>query len=195
VNGARAVFVDRDGVINELIPDPDTGQPESPLAVQAVRLVAGAADGLRALADAGWTLVGVSNQPAAAKGKVSRVELEAVQERVVGLLAAQRVAMDGFELCLHHPDGIVSELTGDCDCRKPAPGMLLRAADALGIDRHASWMVGDTASDIEAGQAAGCRTILIEHPGSAHKRSGAVRPTALAPDLAAAAHLILCRKE
>ena len=191
---ARAVFVDRDGVINQLVPDPVTGHPESPLAVGDVLLVAGAAEGLRALADAGWLLVGVSNQPSAAKGLVSPPELEAIQRRVIELLEAQGAVLDGFELCLHHPEGVVSELTGTCDCRKPAPGMLLRASAALGIDRQASWMVGDTAGDIQAGQAAGCRTILVENPDSAHKRTGDLTPTAVAPDLAAAARLILRAK-
>ncbi len=188
---ARAVFVDRDGVINELVPDPVSGRPESPLAVQDVRLVLGAAGALRRLAGAGWTLVGVSNQPAAAKGVISRVELAAVQDRVLGLLAAEGVRFERFVLCLHHPNGVVSELAGDCACRKPAPGMLLAAAAELQIDRSASWMVGDTDSDIEAGVRAGCRTLLVQHPGSAHKRSGAPVPTAVASSLAAASALIL----
>lgn len=194
MSDARAVFIDRDGVINDLVNDPVSGRPESPLAVADVRLLPGASHALRALADTGWLLVGVSNQPAAAKGFVSVGDLLAIQERVQELLAADGASLDRFELCLHHPQGTVSALTGPCGCRKPAPGMLLSAAAALGINLRRSWMVGDTVSDVQAGEAAGCRTVLVEHRGSAHKRRDKIAPTAFAPDLAAAAVLIMSRE-
>jgi D-glycero-D-manno-heptose 1,7-bisphosphate phosphatase len=194
VSSARAVFVDRDGVINELVPDPGSGRPESPLRVADVRLVAGAAGALRRLAEGGWRLVGVSNQPSAAKGYISLEELHDIQARVVALLAAEEVRFDDFRLCLHHPDGIVAELSGPCDCRKPAPGMLLAAAGQLGLDLGASWMVGDTDGDVQAGRAAGCRTILAENPDSAHKRTAQLRPDAVVTDLTAAAGIILGEK-
>jgi D-glycero-D-manno-heptose 1,7-bisphosphate phosphatase len=195
VSGARAVFVDRDGVINELAPDPATGAPESPLRPDDVRLIDGAADALARLRDAGWMLVGVSNQPAAAKGTIPLAQLYAVQDRVLALVdQAAGVHFDGFELCLHHPEGIVAELSGPCDCRKPEPGMLRTAAARLGIDLPASWMVGDTDADLAAGHAAGCATILIEHPASAHKRAGRAAPSPPAADLAGAADMILHRK-
>lgn len=189
-----AVFVDRDGVINELVPDPRTGRPESPLSVAGVRLIHGAADALRSLARAGWTLVGVSNQPSAAKGYISLNELQAVQTRVIALLGAEGVYFDDFRLCLHHPEATVPELRGPCDCRKPAPGMLLAAAGDLGVDLGASWMIGDTDSDVEAGRAAGCHTLLVEHRDSAHKRTAQLRPDAVVTDLTAAARFILGAK-
>jgi D-glycero-D-manno-heptose 1,7-bisphosphate phosphatase len=194
VTGAAAAFIDRDGVINELIPDPLTGRPESPLRVVDVALVPGAADGLRRLASAGWRLVGVSNQPAAAKGLISLAALRAIQARVVELLAAEGAAFDDIRICLHHPDGIVPALTGACQCRKPAPGMLLAATDDLQLDLARSWMVGDTDGDVLAGRAAGCRTVLIEHPGSAHKRTGAAPPNGVVSDLATAADFILAAR-
>jgi D-glycero-D-manno-heptose 1,7-bisphosphate phosphatase len=193
-SAAGAVFVDRDGVINELVADPDTGRPESPLRVTDVRLIAGAGAALRLLAEAGWRLVGVSNQPSAAKGYVSLDEVHAVQTRVLALLDAEGVRFDDFRLCLHHPDGVVAELSGPCGCRKPAPGMLLAAANELNINLGRSWMVGDTDGDVQAGRAAGCRTILVEHRGSAHKRTAQLRPDALVTDLAAAAGVILAWK-
>ncbi len=113
----------------------------------------------------------VSNQPAAAKGVVTVEQLLAVHRRVVELLALQGAALAGCRLCLHHPEGVVPELSGPCACRKPAPGMLLDAARALGIELGISWMVGDTDADVQAGRAAGCGTLLIEYAGSAHKRS------------------------
>lgn len=185
VSGSPAVFLDRDGVLNELVPDPVSGAWESPLKVEDVRLIAGAAEAARALAAAGFALVCVSNQPAAAKGKVTVERLGAVHARVVELLAQAGVHLETSRLCLHHPDGVVSELSGPCACRKPAPGMLLDAARALKLDLGACWMVGDTDADIAAGQAAGCRTVLVEHPGSAGKRLGkASHPDLTAPNLA-----------
>ncbi len=191
MNARAAVFVDRDGVINDLVPDPVTGAPESPLHPGDVMLIPGAAPALHRLADAGWTLVGVSNQPAAAKGTSELAEVHAVQARVLAQLCDEGVRFDDFRLCLHHPDGVVPQLSGPCSCRKPAPGMLLDAAAALGIELAASWMIGDTDSDVAAGHAAGCATILVLHPGSAHKRTGPAGATQIAANLAAAADFIL----
>lgn len=189
--GSAAVFVDRDGVINELVPDPVSGRLESPLRVSDVRLVPGAPAALRGLTEAGWRLVGVSNQPSAAKGLTALTDLHAIQARVLELLAREGARFDDFRLCLHHPEGVVPELARPCDCRKPAPGMLLDAARDLDIDLTRSWMIGDTDSDVLAGAAAGCRTILIEHGASAHKREGSVRADAVSPDLRSAAALLL----
>jgi D-glycero-D-manno-heptose 1,7-bisphosphate phosphatase len=182
---ARAAFIDRDGVLNEGVPDPVSGLPESPLHPDQVRLLPGVAPALRQLAAAGFLLVGASNQPAAAKGKVSLEELLAVQERVTQLLAGQGAHFDDFKLCLHHPEAIVEGLGGACACRKPAPGMLLEAAEELSIDLGSSWMIGDTDADVGAGRNAGCRTVLVEYQGSSHKR-GAAEPDLRAPDLAGA---------
>ena len=188
-----AVFIDRDGVINELVPDAVSGRPESPLHVSDVRLIAGVGEALRMLASDGRLLVGVSNQPAAAKGTVSVAELGAVQTEVESLLAAEGVHFDAFKLCMHHPDGVIPELSGVCECRKPAPGMLLEAAAELDIDLTRSWMVGDTDADMAAGAAAGCRTVLVGEAGTHHKRT--VQGTALADsvvsNLIEAVHLIL----
>ncbi len=191
MSGAAAAFVDRDGVINELVEDPHSGAPESPLRVQDVALIAGAAAALRRLSQAGLLVVGVSNQPAAAKGTISLAQLMAVQARVLELVAAEGARFDAFRICLHHPHGTVPELTGECDCRKPAPGMLLNASRELGIDLQRSWMIGDTDSDVVAGQRAGCHTVLVEHPSSAHKRDAALNPDAVVRTLAAAAELLV----
>lgn len=190
----RAAFLDRDGVLNALVPDPASGRLESPLDPRDVRLLPGAAAAARQLAAAGYALVGVSNQPAAAKGKISLEQLQEVQERALELLAAEGVRFDGFRLCLHHPEAVVAELAGPCDCRKPAPGMLLDAAAELELDLPSSWMIGDTDTDIAAGHAAGCRTALIEHPGSAHKRDGGAGADLGADDLPAAVVAILGRE-
>lgn len=183
----RAAFLDRDGVLNDLVCDPASGRPESPLHVADVRLAPRAAEGARRLAAAGFTLVGITNQPAAAKGTVSLDVLDAIQDRVLELLAAEGIEFADFRRCLHHPDAIVATLRGPCACRKPAPGMLLDAAAALGLELGSSWIFGDTDADVAAGRAAGCRTALITHPGSAHKRFDGVRPDVRGADLQEAA--------
>jgi D-glycero-D-manno-heptose 1,7-bisphosphate phosphatase len=186
-----AAFLDRDGVLNELVADPASGIPESPLKPADVRLIEGAATAAARLQQAGFVLVCVTNQPAAAKGVVSATQLLAVHARVVELLAAAGVTLAASRLCLHHELGIVPELSWPCACRKPAPGMLLDAAARLGLDLAASWMVGDTDADVLAGRAAGCGTVLLEHPPSAHKRTGRADPDLLDTDLAGAVARLL----
>jgi D-glycero-D-manno-heptose 1,7-bisphosphate phosphatase len=183
VSGARAAFIDRDGVIDELVPDPASGLPESPLRPEDVVLIPRAAEALRALRAAGWLLVQVSNQPAAAKGAVTVAQLQDVQAQVQELLAAEGAGFDDVRMCLHHPDGVVPELTGACRCRKPEPGMLLDAAEKLGIDLAASWMIGDTDSDVLAGRSAGCHTLLVVNRHSDHKRHGQSSADGCVPSL------------
>jgi D-glycero-D-manno-heptose 1,7-bisphosphate phosphatase len=183
VGGRAAVFLDRDGVLNELVADPVSGVQESPLTVADVRLIVGAAPAAARLARAGFALVCVTNQPAAAKGAASVDRLMAVHERVVELLLQEGVKLADSRICLHHDRGVVPPLARACDCRKPAPGMLLGAAAALDLDLGACWMVGDTDSDVLAGRAAGCRTLLIRYPGSDHKRLQEVNPDAIAGSL------------
>jgi D-glycero-D-manno-heptose 1,7-bisphosphate phosphatase len=191
VTGRAAVFLDRDGVLNGLAPDPASVLPESPLRPEDVRLLPGVAAAAERLRGAGYALVGVTNQPAAAKSRVSVQQLEDVQRRVVELLRREGVELDAWRMCLHHPDGVVPELSGPCDCRKPQPGMLLDAGRALGLDLSRSWMVGDTDADIRAGHAAGCRTVLIFHPESGHRRAPVSAPDARATDLGDASILIV----
>jgi D-glycero-D-manno-heptose 1,7-bisphosphate phosphatase len=177
------VFLDRDGVLNELVTDPDSGAGESPLSVEEVRLIPGAAQAMARLQRAGYALVCVTNQPAAAKGRASVAQLLAVHARMTELLAREGVNLAASRLCLHHAGGVVPVLSRRCDCRKPAPGMLLGAAHALGLDLGRSWMVGDTDADVLAGRAAGCRTMLIRNPASIHKRQQVVKPDVVARSL------------
>jgi D-glycero-D-manno-heptose 1,7-bisphosphate phosphatase len=193
VSRNRAVFLDRDGVLNDLVRDPVSGALESPLDGADVRLMGGVGPAARRLAQAGFLLICVSNQPAAAKGRVSVEQIHAIHGRVIELLALEGVELAAWRLCLHHPHGVVPELSGACPCRKPAPGMLLEAGAAYAVNLGASWMVGDTDADVAAGRAAGCRTLLVEHEGSSHKRLQANRPDLSAPDLARGARLLLDR--
>jgi D-glycero-D-manno-heptose 1,7-bisphosphate phosphatase len=190
VSGPLAVFLDRDGVVNELVPSPATGVAESPLSPEVVRLVGGVGESLAILRAAGYRLACVTNQPAAAKGVVPIDQLLSVQARVVELLEEAGARFDAVRMCLHHPEGVISDLTRPCGCRKPQPGLLLSAAAELGIELSGSWMIGDTDSDIAAGHAAGCRTVLVETPGSLHKRAGAAS-IERAADLAGAVSIVV----
>ena len=190
-DGIAAVFIDRDGVINQGVPDDEVDQFESPYRPDDVALEERAVEGLRALGSLGVPLIGASNQPAAAKGRVSLAQLWQVHERIVGLLGDEGVKLDDWRYCFHHPQGKVPQLSGPCPCRKPLPGLLRAAAERHGIDLDRSWMIGDTDRDIGAGRAAGTRTVLVENPRSAHKRSGEAGESFLAPDLAAAASIVV----
>lgn len=185
-----AVFLDRDGVITEPVPDPRLGRCESPYRPEDVALVPGAAEAVIELRVAGFFLVGASNQPAVAKGTVSLGALRAVHERTVALLALEDAALDDWRYCLHHPDSVLAGSPRSCDCRKPAPGLLISAASVHAIDLSRSWMIGDSDSDVLAGQAAGTRTVLVEHPRTAHRRSAMAKPTFRAKDLRMATRVL-----
>jgi D-glycero-D-manno-heptose 1,7-bisphosphate phosphatase len=186
-----AVFLDRDGVIVELVWDPVDGSFEGPHREQDVRLVPGAADAIRRIRSLDYRTVVVSNQPGAAKGKASHEDLRGAHERVVRLLADSGVAIDDYRYCLHHPDAVDPELARACECRKPKPGMLLDAADALDIDLSRSWMIGDSDADAEAGRTAGCTTILVENPRSLHRREVEVDVDYRVRDVAHAAEIVV----
>jgi D-glycero-D-manno-heptose 1,7-bisphosphate phosphatase len=190
-NARRAAFLDRDGVINELVWDERSNAFESPYAPQDVALCAGAVEGIQVLRDAGFALVVVSNQPAAAKGTVPLAALEAVHGQVEKLLLEQGIRLDAYRYCHHHPDSADPRLGRTCACRKPEPGLIRDSAVELGIELTASWVVGDADRDVEAGHRAGCRSVLIENPQSANRRQGGVRPHLHASDLEDAAAQIV----
>jgi histidinol-phosphate phosphatase family protein len=182
--GRPAVFVDKDGTLVEDVPynvDP-----------ALIRLASGAERGLALLHRAGYLLVVVTNQSGVARGLFERAALAVVEARLRALLAAAGVPLAGFYACPHHPEGIVERYRAVCDCRKPAPGLLTRAARDLGIDLGRSWLVGDTFHDGEAGRRAGCQTVLLDNGRETEWDPTPDRhPDLLAPDLLGAAHLIL----
>jgi D-glycero-D-manno-heptose 1,7-bisphosphate phosphatase len=148
VNRRRAVFIDRDGTILELVPY--LRRPEE------VRLIAGAPDALRVLGENGWLRILVTNQSGIARGMFRMEDVEAVHDRMLELLRADGGDLDAIEVCPHHPDH-----SGPCSCRKPAPGMIQRAAERLDIDLTHSWVIGDRFEDLEAGRVLGARGILV----------------------------------
>jgi len=182
-----ALFLDRDGILDELVFYESSGEWESPRRLADLVMIEGVAEPLQRLVDAGWLLVIITNQPSHAKGKTSREELLEVHEAILDRLG---VPIAASYLCFHHPQSIVDELRVACDCRKPGAQSLRDAARDHDIDLSQSWMVGDQDTDLAAGRAAGCRVALIEHPRSANKR-GTVTPDVTMRDLAELVELLL----
>jgi D-glycero-D-manno-heptose 1,7-bisphosphate phosphatase len=166
----KAVFLDRDGVLNELVLNPATGEYEPPHSPDDLLLFPDVIESLRILQDAGFELFLVSNQPDYAKGKTSLETIQAVHTRLDQILKANGIHFRDYYYCYHHPNGIVPGYSFACECRKPKPYFLLKAARDYGIDLAVSWMVGDRDTDIECGKAAGTRTIMIEEPRSTGSR-------------------------
>lgn len=182
----RALFLDRDGTLVHARHYPS--RPEH------LVLYDGIGDGLRSLQAAGFRLVLVTNQAGIARGYFTETDLDAMHQHLRRELAAVGVRLDAIYHCPHHVDGVVPALAVRCECRKPRPGMLRRAARELGLDLDRSWLVGDILDDVEAGRHAGCRTVLVdlgtERPPSVPLRV----PHYVARDTAHALAIILARE-
>ena len=169
----RALFVDRDGVINEVTAVAG-GSPRSPLSVDELDIVPDAAAALRRAHDAGYVVVVVTNQPDIARGTTTARAVREIHE-----LMAAALPIDAFYCCPHDTDD-------GCTCRKPGPGMLVDAAREHSLDLGHSWLIGDRWVDIAAARAAGVRAVLVERPWSWEPTSSGSAPIGLAPDARAA---------
>jgi D-glycero-D-manno-heptose 1,7-bisphosphate phosphatase len=172
-----AAFIDRDGVLNE----------ERAFVHRREDFVflPGAIEALGLLKAQGYRLVVITNQSGIARGLYSEADYLALTEHMRVQLAAAGVALDAVEYCPHLPDAPVERYRLDCDCRKPKPGMLRRAAEALHIDLHASFLVGDRLSDIEAGRAAGIGRCYLVRTGYALPDEAVARADGVYDDLLA----------
>lgn len=156
-----------------------------------IRLLPGALEGLRRLHRAGYLLIVVTNQSGVARGLFSEAALGGVAQRLRQLLAPAGVPLAGFYYCPHHPDGSVLEYAVECACRKPEPGLVTRAAREHGLDLARCWLIGDILDDVEAGNRAGCRTILLDNGGETEWVPGPHRlPHHVAADLHQASAII-----
>ena len=153
----KAVFLDRDGTINKYV-----GFLRN---IDDFELLPGVADAIKAINASGYLAIVATNQPVIARGEVTYQQLQEIHNKMETLLGTEGAYLDAIYFCPHHPhkgyEGEVPELKIDCECRKPKPGMLLKAAEDFNIDLSQSWMVGDGENDIKAGMAAGCKTALI----------------------------------
>jgi D-glycero-D-manno-heptose 1,7-bisphosphate phosphatase len=177
----RAVFLDRDGTVVE-----ERGYVSTP---EMLVLLPGAARAIADLQAHGWKVFIASNQASVAKGLITEDDLAGIHLRLMALLSAEGAALDGVYYCPHHPEGTVSGYAMECDCRKPRPGLLERAASEHGLDLSECVMIGDSARDVEAGRAAGTATVLVR---SGHDRESASADH-VAEDLAAAVRWVLSR--
>jgi D-glycero-D-manno-heptose 1,7-bisphosphate phosphatase len=181
---AKAIILDKDGTLIQDVPynvDP-----------AHIRLMPGAAAGLRRLARAGYKLFVVTNQSGVARGLFREEALLPVKDRLHQLLSKEGVCLQGFYYCPHHPEGQAPRYAIACECRKPQPGLVLRAAREHALDLADSWTIGDILDDIEAGRRAGCKTILINNGHETEWVISPLRePDYVAGDLEKAADIIL----
>lgn len=179
----KAVFLDKDGT---LIPDiPYNVNPD------LITLQPGVIEGLQLLKTKGYIFVVISNQAGVARGYFKYNELERVKEKLNLLLNKESIEIEGYYFCPHHPLGTIPEYAISCACRKPAPGMILQAAKDLEIDTKFSWMVGDILNDVEAGNRAGCKTVLLDAGNETEWVEGQFRkPAFVASNFLEAAHFI-----
>ena len=193
----NAVFIDRDGVINELIYFQDLGIIDTPFTPEQFRLIPGVGEAIRAINKMGYKAIVVSNQPGIARNHFGEETLAQIDAKMKQELARAGAFLDAIYYCPHHPRADNGTYRMECDCRKPKPGLLLRAARDLNIDLSASYMVGDNITDIQAGRSAGCRTILVGRMKCelCHMMEEArVKPDFIVPGLLEAAEGIRDRK-
>ncbi len=179
----RAVFLDKDGTLIDNLPF--NTDPEK------IRLTPGAGGALQRLQRQGYQLMVVSNQSGVGRGLFDESALGHVHDRLVSLLAAFDVRLNGFYYCPHWLHSMKARYAYLCQCRKPAPGLLTQAARRHSLDLTQCWMVGDLLDDMEAGRRAGCRTVLIDNGHETEWECSAQRrPHRLAKDLPDAADII-----
>lgn len=189
----RAVFLDRDGVINELVYFPELGLMDSPLNPRQFKLMPDAAKAIGVLNRLGLKVIVVSNQPVVAKGKTTMELFERIRQKMKRELTKGGAHVDAEYYCFHHPEAKISKYRVRCSCRKPKPGLIVKAAEDHNIDLARSYLVGDNLSDIEAGKAAGCTTFLIgfmkDYLSRAIDETG-IRPDFVVPNLLEAVKII-----
>ncbi len=179
----RAVFLDRDGVINV--------EKEYLHRIGDFEFLPGVPQALRLLKEAGFLLIVVTNQSGVARGYYSLEDVDRLHRHLQDQLAPYGAAVDGFYVCPHHPEHGAGDLTINCSCRKPLPGMIEKAVVDFQIDPARSYLVGDKLSDIEAGQAAGCRSFLVRTGYGGRDAEVVPDDVAIFDDLPAAARAIL----
>jgi D-glycero-D-manno-heptose 1,7-bisphosphate phosphatase len=161
MSNERALLIDRDGVMIHMVRyDYGWDSAQKP---EDVSLVKGVDEIIAWANKEGIPVIEISNQPGIAKGKMSQEISNKIEKRTHELLVKNGAKVDNAYICQHHPKGVIAQLTCECDCRKPKPGLLLQAAKDLNIDLTASVFLGDKASDVEVGKQVDCKTIIFLH--------------------------------
>ncbi|QXO93535.1 HAD family hydrolase [Methanospirillum purgamenti] len=159
-----AVFLDRDGTLNDLVLNQVTNEYEPPHSPEELIFLPNVIQSLCALQKAGFKLFVISNQPDYAKGKTTLQKLKDVHHALDQMLKKKGINIEEYYYCYHHPNGIIPDYSFQCECRKPSPYFIKKASKKFNIEIHNSWMIGDRDSDIECGIAAGVKTILVKYP-------------------------------
>lgn len=162
----KAIFLDRDGIINELVYYPEAGIVDTPINSSQVKLIFGIDQLIRHAKKLGYLVVVISNQPAIGLNKISQKQFDFVDEKIRNLLLNKNLGLNAFYYCFHHPFAKLEKYKKICDCRKPKIALFKKAAKEFNIDLSQSWMVGDGVDDIKAGKNAGCKTILLANINS-----------------------------
>ncbi len=157
----RAVFLDRDGVINKMYYNAAFGLVDSPANLGQFELLSGVGKAIAKLNEIGFLVFVVSNQPGIAKGKFTKELLDAMTEKMQNRISFEGGNIDKVYYCLHHPEALIDEYRLHCECRKPKTGLLLQAAKEWDVDLSLSYMIGDGVTDVEAGQRAGTKTFFV----------------------------------
>lgn len=182
----KAVFLDRDGTVNEEV--------DYLHRIEDFAFIPGAPEAIRRLKEAGFLVIVVTNQSGVARGYFPLAAVEALHDHIQSELARIGTRIDAFYLCPHHPVEGIGEYRKDCDCRKGSPGMLLQAARDHGIDLARSFMIGDKAADVEAGERAGCRPLLVLTGYGAREKARVKPETPVFRDIGSAAEFILSQE-
>lgn len=178
----KALFLDRDGIVNDLVWYDSPGEWESPRHVRDLHFRSDVIGPLCEANRAGWLVFLITNQPSYAKGKCPLEDLQQVHARVLDELKLAGVTITDSYVCFHHPEAVI-EGFGTCECRKPSPYFIREAAKRYGVDLGSSWMIGDQDSDVVTGLNAGCRTALLKYEHSGSKR-GSAAPDVVSSDFA-----------
>ncbi len=178
----KAIFLDRDGVINTNV---------TIISPEQLVILNGVPEAVKKINDSGYLAIIVTNQPVIAKGMCTQKNMEKIHDKMNMLLSKNDAKIDGIYICPHHPEkgfeGEVPELKFDCDCRKPKAGLILKAIKDNNIDPKQSWMIGDSYTDVEAGRRAGVKTVFLTSGGGSGSRDNErykdVKPDITARDL------------
>ncbi|MBI3591366.1 MAG: HAD-IIIA family hydrolase [Candidatus Melainabacteria bacterium] len=185
----KAVFLDRDGVLNYPVFNPNTNEYEAPFNEKDFKLFPDVIESLKELLDMNYRLFLVSNQPDYAKGKTTLENLYSVHKKLHNILTENNISFNEYYYCYHHPYGIIPEYSIICECRKPGNLFLKQAKLKYSLDMSRSWMIGDRDVDIYCGQSVGTKTIMISQKHSDGK-SGQSKPEHKAKNLKEAVDII-----
>jgi D,D-heptose 1,7-bisphosphate phosphatase len=193
----KAAFYDRDGIILKMVYDLEQGLIETAKKPSQIVFVPGIVEILKHTTSLGYKNIIISNQASLGIKKISQKNFDEVRETMTERLKKQGAIIDAQYYCFHHPFASIVKYKKKCDCRKPEPGLLLQAAKEHNIDLAKSWMIGDSVYDVLAGNAAGCRTILLGYIHEAEylrileKKLNGVKPDYLIKNLKEAIDIIL----